>query len=60
MQYREFKKWLLIHGVALTNDKRGSRQLIRLGDKTSVFLNDGSKEIGTALVNQIKKDLNSK
>jgi predicted RNA binding protein YcfA (HicA-like mRNA interferase family) len=33
----------------------GSHQLARLGNKTSVFPNHGSKEIGTGLVQKIKK-----
>ncbi|WP_274570674.1 type II toxin-antitoxin system HicA family toxin [Neisseria leonii] len=60
MKYSEFKKWLLAQGVEFTHQKRGSHQLIRLNGKTSVFPNHGSKEIGTGLVNKIKKDLGLK
>ncbi|MFC3875339.1 type II toxin-antitoxin system HicA family toxin [Neisseria musculi] len=60
MKYSEFRKWLLSQGVEFTTQKRGSHQLIRLGNKTSVFPNHGSKEIGTGLVLKIKKDLGLK
>lgn len=60
MKYSEFKRWLLSQGVEFTNQKRGSHQLIRRNGKTSVFPNHGSKEIGTGLVNKIKKDLDLK
>lgn len=60
MKYSEFKRWLLAQGVEFTNQKRGSHQLVKLNGKTSVFPNHGSKEIGTGLVNKIKKDLDLK
>ncbi|MDD2183678.1 type II toxin-antitoxin system HicA family toxin [Kingella sp. SNUBH-2017] len=60
MKYSEFKRWLLSQGVEFTNQKRGSHQLIRFEGKTSVFPNHGSKEIGTGLVNKIKRDLGLK
>ena len=60
MKYSEFRRWLILQGVEFTMQKRGSHQLIRLGNKTSVFPNHGSKEIGTGLVNKIKKDLDLK
>ena len=60
MKYSEFRKWLLSQGGEFTTLKRGSHQLIKLGNKTSVFPNHGSKEIGTGLVQKIKKDLDLK
>lgn len=60
MKYSEFKKWLLAQGVEFSTAKRGSHQLIRFNGKTSVFPNHGAKEIGTGLVNKIKKDLGLK
>ena len=60
MKYSEFRKWLLSQGVEFTTPKRGSHQLARLGNKTSVFPNHGSKEIGTGLVKKKKKDLGLK
>ncbi|MDK4535995.1 type II toxin-antitoxin system HicA family toxin [Kingella kingae] len=59
MKYSEFKRWLQAQGVEFTT-QRGSHILIRLNGKTSVFPNHGSKEIGTGLVNKIKKDLDLK
>lgn len=59
MKYSEFKRWLQAQGVKFTT-QRGSHILIRLNGKTSVFPNHGSKEIGTGLVNKIKKDLDLK
>ncbi|MFC3873285.1 type II toxin-antitoxin system HicA family toxin [Neisseria musculi] len=60
MKYSEFRRWLISQGVEFTTQKRGSHQLIRLGNRTSVFPNHGSKEIGSGLVKKIKKDLNLK
>lgn len=60
MKYNEFKRWLIAQGVEFTNQRRGSHQLIRLNDKTSVFPNHGSREIGTGLVQKIKRDLDLK
>ena len=60
MKYSEFKKWIKAQGVEFTTQKRGSHQNLRLGNKTSVFPNHGNKEIGTGLVEKIKKDLGLK
>lgn len=60
MKYSEFKRWLISKEVKFITPKRGSHHLLRLGDKTSVFPNHGGKEIGTKLVNKIKKDLGLK
>lgn len=57
MKYSEFKKWLKSQGVEFCTAKRGRHQLLRYKGRTSVFPNHGSKEIGTGLVNKIKKDL---
>ncbi|MGN6937227.1 type II toxin-antitoxin system HicA family toxin, partial [Neisseria sp. P0017.S001] len=51
---------LKAQGVEFTTQKRGSHQNIRLGNKTSVFPDHGSKEIGSGLVTKIKKDLGLK
>lgn len=55
MKYSEFKRWLIQHGVEFTTQSRGSHQVIRLNGKISIFPNHGSKEIGTGLMNRIKK-----
>ncbi|MDF7676827.1 type II toxin-antitoxin system HicA family toxin [Neisseriaceae bacterium ESL0693] len=60
MKYSEFKRWLIQQGVEFTTQSRGSHQVIRLNGKISIFPNHGSKEIGTGLMNRIKKDLNLK
>lgn len=60
MKYSEFRKWLIAQGVEFVNPKRGSHKLARLGSKTTVFPDHGSKEIGTGLVNKIKRDLGLK
>ena len=60
MKYSQFKKWLKDQGVEFTTQKRGSHRIIRLGNKTSVFPDHGSKEIGSGLVRKIKKDLGLK
>ena len=59
MKSSEFKKWLRKQGVEFTPAK-GSHFIIRLGSKSSVFPDHGSKEIGTGLVNAIKKQLGLK
>nr|DAF57081.1 MAG TPA: hypothetical protein [Siphoviridae sp. ctEeW6]DAN66141.1 MAG TPA: hypothetical protein [Caudoviricetes sp.]DAR72529.1 MAG TPA: hypothetical protein [Caudoviricetes sp.] len=59
VKYNEFKRWLKAQGVEFTT-QRGSHILIRLNGKTSVFPDHGAKEIGTGLVNKIKRDLDLK
>ena len=59
VKYTEFKRWLKAQGVEFTT-QRGSHILIRLNGKTSVFPDHGAKEIGTGLVNKIKRDLDLK
>ena len=59
MKYNEFKRWLKAQGVEFTT-QRGSHSLIRLNGKTSVSPDHGAKEIGTGLVNKIKRDLDLK
>jgi mRNA interferase HicA len=61
MKYSEFRRWLLRQGVTLTSHKSGSSHYKAvLGDRFTVFPDHGSKEIGTGLVNKIKKDLGLK
>lgn len=59
MTASEFKRWLAGQGCSFENHKGGSGHLTILnGDKTSQLPMHGKgKELGTGLVNKIKKDL---
>lgn len=59
MKSSEFKRWLKKQGVQFGRQK-GSHIQIYLNGKYSTFPSHGSKEIGTGLVNKIKKDLGLK
>jgi mRNA interferase HicA len=56
MKYSEFIRWLRAQGVQFDR-QRGSHQLVRLNDRTSVVPNHGSKEIPEPLRKKIMKDL---
>ncbi|MEE3732395.1 MULTISPECIES: type II toxin-antitoxin system HicA family toxin [Mannheimia] len=60
MKYSEFLRYLLAQGCEIENHRRGSHRKVTLNGKQSVFPYHGSKEIGTGLVNKIKKDLDLK
>jgi mRNA interferase HicA len=55
----ELRRWLGRHGCTFETHKGGSGHLtVRRGDKVSQLpMHGGSKELGTSLVNKIKKDL---
>jgi len=56
----EFKRWLLQHGCTFESGK-GSHLIARRGNRMSVLPMHGKqKELGTGLVNRIKKDLGLK
>jgi mRNA interferase HicA len=59
MKYSEFKRWLSKQGAIFTPGK-GSHHRVELNGKSSVFPDHGAKEIGTGLVEKIKKDLGLK
>lgn len=59
MRYSEFKKWLKQQGATFTPAK-GSHFRVTLNGKTTIFPDHGSKEIGTGLVEAIKKQLGLK
>lgn len=59
MKYSEFRRWLQKQGASLAPGK-GSHFKVTLNDKTSTFPDHGAKEIGTGLVEKIKKDLGLK
>ena len=59
MRAAEFKRWLAKQGCSFENHKGGSGHVtVRRGERTSQLPMHGShKELGTGLVNKIKKDL---
>lgn len=59
MTTQEFKRWLAARGCTFESHKGGSGHLtVILGDKVSQLPMHGKgKELGTGLVNKIKKDL---
>ena len=62
MNASELRRWLSRQGCTFENHKGGSGHVtIRLGDKVSQLpMHGGSKELGTGLVNKIKRDLGLK
>lgn len=62
MDAREFKRWLKKQGCEFANHKGGSGHLtISLGNRVSQLPMHGSgKELGSKLVDKIKKDLGLK
>jgi mRNA interferase HicA len=59
MKYSEFRKWLKKQGATFTPAK-GSHFRVTLNGKSTIFPDHGSKEIGTGLVEAIKKQLGLK
>ena len=59
MTSSEFKRWLEKQGCSFEPGK-GSHLAVRLGNNRSVLPMHGKKEVGTGLVNKIKKDLGLK
>lgn len=59
MKYSEFRRWLTERGVKIVPGK-GSHHKAFLDGKSTVFPDHGAKEIGTGLVEKIKKDLGLK
>lgn len=62
MNSAELKRWLAKQGCTFETHKGGSgHQTVRRGDMTSQLPHHGAaKELGTGLVNKIKKDLGLK
>ncbi|HZC16058.1 MAG TPA: type II toxin-antitoxin system HicA family toxin [Caulobacteraceae bacterium] len=62
MNTNELKRWQTKHECRFETHKGGSGHVtVRLGDKTSQLpMHGASKELGSGLVNQIKKDLGLK
>lgn len=62
MNAQEFRKWLAGQGCTFETKKGGSGHIIvRRGDRKSELpMHGGRKELGTGLVNAIKKQLGLK
>ena len=62
MNASELKRWLAARGCKFEGHKGGSGHVtVRLGVRTSQLpMHGASKELGTGLVNKIKKDLGLK
>lgn len=62
MNANELKRWLSARGCAFETHKGGSGHLtVRRGDRTSQLpMHGAAKELGSGLVNKIKKDLGLK
>lgn len=61
MKYSEFRKWLSSQGAVFASKKKGtSHKKVTLNGKSTIFPDHGAKEIGTGLVEKIKKDLGLK
>jgi mRNA interferase HicA len=59
MKYSEFRRWLKQQGAEFEPAK-GSHFRVTLNGLVTTFPDHGSKEIGTGLVEKIKKDLDLK
>lgn len=62
MNAAELKRWLAKQGCTFETHRGGSGHLtVRRDDRTSQLpMHGGNKELGTGLVNKIKKDLGLK
>jgi mRNA interferase HicA len=62
MNAQELKKWLAAQGCTFETKKRGSGHLVvrRGPHKSEIPMHGGRKELGTGLVNAIKKQLGLK
>jgi mRNA interferase HicA len=62
MNAQELKRWLAKQGCTFENHKGGSGHVtVRRGDRKSQLpMHGANKDLGTGLVNKIKKDLGLK
>jgi mRNA interferase HicA len=62
MNAQELKRWLAQRGCTFETHRGGSSHVtVRLGDRTSQLpMHGAGKELGSGLVNKIKKDLGLK
>jgi mRNA interferase HicA len=57
----EFKRWLKRQGCSFDTGGKGGHITVIRGDKWTILpMHGNQKELGTGLVNQIKKDLGLK
>lgn len=56
MSYSEFRRWLKKHGATFKPAK-GSHFKVTLDGRTTILPYHGKQEIGTGLVEKIKRDL---
>lgn len=59
MKYSEFKRWLARQGAKFEAAK-GSHFKVALNGRRTVFPDHGGKEMGSGLIEKIKKDLGLK
>ncbi len=59
MNSSQFRRYLVKQGCTIdASTGKGGHVLVRLGDKTSMLpTHGGTKQLGTGLMNKIKKDL---
>ncbi|PWK36694.1 type II toxin-antitoxin system HicA family toxin [Cupriavidus plantarum] len=61
MKYSEFRRWLADKGATFEKHKAGSSHYrVTLNGRTTIFPDHGAKEIGTGLVQAIKRQLGIK
>jgi len=61
MNAQEFKKWLASKGCSFETKRGSGHIVVRLGDKvTDMPIHGSRKELGTGLINAIKKQLGLK
>lgn len=61
MKYSEFRQWLKRQGAVFEKHRSGSSHFrVTLNGRTTIFPDHGGKEIGTGLVEAIKKQLGIK
>lgn len=61
MKYSEFRRWLKQQGATFEKHRSGSSHYrVTLHGRTTIFPDHGAKEMGTGLVEAIKKQLGIK
>ena len=58
MNSRQFKAWLAKHGCTFKRKPRSGHLIVLRGDRVSELpMHGGRKQLGTGLMNKIKRDL---
>ncbi len=62
MNSRQFRRWLIKQGCTVETGKgKGGHAVVRRGDRWTVLpMHGGTKQLGTGLIEKIKKDLGLK